>query len=119
MSSANRFEPIALPGLIDLASSRASESDDLSLDERISAWMRRSQFDSAEALRVMRALRAAILEAAQMDTESEPIPLTGRSTDADLLSWATYLTGLIERTASVGKWDPNLVLESTIRHLAA
>ena len=81
--------------------------------------MRRSQFDFEEAQRVLGALRAAILEAAQMDTESEPVPLTGRSPKADLLSWATYMTGLIERVASVEKWDAGLVLESTIRYLAA
>ena len=118
MSSTRDVVNPGFQGLTDLASMGTSPSD-LSLDLRISAWMRRSQFEFDEAQRVMGALRAAILDAAQMDAGSEPVPLTGRSTEADLLSWATYLTGLIERAASVGRWDAGLVLESTIRHLAA
>jgi hypothetical protein len=77
--------------------------------------MQRRHCDFDEAEIIVRALRVAIVEMAQMDAESEPIPLTGRSPEADLLSWGTYLVGLIERAASIGQWDPEVVLESAIR----
>jgi hypothetical protein len=118
MSSTGDREPTLFSSLTDPASPEASPVD-RGLDLRISAWMRRSQFDFDEAQQMMGALRTAILEAAQMDADSEPIPLTGRSAEADLLSWAAYLTSLIERAESIGRWDSELVLESAIRHLAA
>jgi hypothetical protein len=118
MSSTGDRHPTLFPGLTELAPPQDSPVD-VGLDLRISSWMQRSQFGFDEAQRMMSALRMAILEAAQMDAASEPVPLTGRSPEADLLSWAEYLTRLIERAASVGKWDSDLVLESTIRHLAA
>jgi hypothetical protein len=118
MSSTRHPVNRGLLALTDQAPPGSSQTN-LSLDLRISAWMRRSQFNFEEAQRVMCALRTAILEAAQMDPGSEPVPLTGRSTEADLLSWATYLTGLIDRAARIGRWDAGRVLESTIRHLAA
>jgi hypothetical protein len=118
MSSTKDFAPTMLRGLTALMPSVRREAD-LALELGLSAWMRQGAVDLAAAQTAMESLREAILTAADMDSGSEPIPFTGRSARADLLSWAVYLANLVHRAASSTRCDTGLIVERTIRHMAA
>jgi hypothetical protein len=91
----------------------------LALRFGLSAWIRQAGLELVEAIRIFAALRAAILEVGPLDAPTEPIPLSGRTADVAVLNWAVYLAGLLHRASSDGELDVDLVVEHTIRRLAA
>jgi hypothetical protein len=107
-----------LRGLAELAPSPDSQPD-LALELGLTAWMRMSAKDLGEAQAAMVALRTAIVEAAELDLRTEPFPLTGLSPKADLLNWAVYLASLVRRAAASKSCETSLIVERSLRHLAA
>ena len=75
--------------------------EDLTLELGLSVWMRRNAIADDDCLSAMLAIRAALVEASGMDAQSEPIPLHGRSPEADLAIFAGYLADLFIRASAV------------------
>ncbi len=73
---------------------------DLALELGLSAWMFRNQTDLYGVHSMLPALRAAVLEAAEIDPAHEPVPFVGRSLRDDVLSSVAYLGELLERAAA-------------------
>jgi len=71
----------------------------LSLEFGVSAWLRRSGADWAEAQSGVLALRRALLTVSVLDEASEPVPLIGRDQTLALRSLCLYLHGLLVRAA--------------------
>ena len=71
----------------------------LSLEFGVSAWLRRSGADWAEAHRSALALRRALLAVSVLDEATEPVPLIGRDQTLALRSLCLYLHGLLVRAA--------------------
>ncbi len=117
-SSADGFAPTVLRGLAELAPS-ASSLPDLALELGLTAWMRQGAMDLEETRTAMKVLRTAVVEAAEMDLRSEPVPLIGRSPKDDLMNWAIYLANLVQRAATSKKCHASLIVEQSIRRLAA
>ncbi len=118
VSSPADFAPNVLRGLPDLVPPQGPNSQ-LALRFALSAWIRQARLELPEAIRVFVALRAALLEVGPLDADTEPIPLIARSADVAVLTWAVYLGGLLHRATSAGELDLDLVVEHTIRRLAA
>jgi hypothetical protein len=72
----------------------------LSLEFGVSAWLRRTSTDWADALRSSLALRRALVSVSVLDEETEPVPLIGRDKTLALRSLCLYLHGLLVRAAS-------------------
>ena len=117
-STADGFAPTVLRGLAELAPS-ASSHPDLALELGLTAWMRQGAMDLEETRTAMKALRIAVVKAAEMDLRSEPIPLIGLSPKDDLVNWAIYLANLVQRAAASKRCHTSLIVEKSIRHLAA
>jgi hypothetical protein len=117
-SDSSGFAPALLRGLSTLGWADCSESD-LALEMGLSAWMRLGGVDLESARGQMLVIRDALLEAGEMDTSSEPIPLSGRSPRLDTLHLATYLGTLVERAANCADCEPSQIVERAIEQLAA
>jgi hypothetical protein len=118
-STSSNFAPALLRGLSVLGLADCSESV-LALEFGLSAWMRLGGVVDFETARgQMLKVRDALLEAGEMDTRSEPIPLSGRSPRLDTLHLATYLGTLVERAASCADCEPQQIVERAIEQLAA
>lgn len=72
----------------------------LSLEFGVSAWLRRSGADLAEAERNALGLRRALLSTSALDEATEPVPLIARDKTLALRSLCVYLHGLLSRAAS-------------------
>ncbi|MGB7050367.1 MAG: hypothetical protein WBG41_02225 [Acidimicrobiales bacterium] len=118
MSSPADFAPNVLRGLPDLVPAHGPNSQ-LALRFALSAWIRQAGLELPEALRVLAVLRTAVLEVGPLDASTEPIPLIARSAEVAVVNWAVYLGGLLHRASVVDELDVDLVLEHTIRRLAA
>jgi hypothetical protein len=113
--TAAEFAEAILHGVSEVAESQP----DLALELGLTAWMRQGGRDIAEAQSAMVALRSAILEVAEMDHRSEPSPLTGVSARTDLLNWAVYLADLVRRAARASRCETRLIVERSVRRVAA
>jgi hypothetical protein len=107
-----------LRGLPDLVPAHGPNSQ-LALRFALSAWIRQAGLELPEALRVLAVLRAAVLEVGPLDANTEPIPLIARSADVAVVNWSVYLGGLLHRASVADELDIDLVLEHTVRRLAA
>jgi hypothetical protein len=85
-------------GLADLGPFPAP-GDDLSLELGLSAWLYRSGSSLDQAIDEMFEVRALVLEVAEMDAATEPVPFVGRSSELDLVTMAVYLDSLLARAA--------------------
>jgi len=117
-STADGFGPTVLRGLAELAPA-ASSRPDLALELGLTAWMRQGEMDLEGTRSAMKALRTAVVEAAEMDLRSEPVPLSGLSPKDDLMNWAIYLANLVQRAAARKRCHTSLIVEQSIRRLAA
>jgi hypothetical protein len=80
--------------------------------------MFRSQTDIFGVLDLLGALRRAVLDAAGMDAAHEPVPLVGRSPRNDVLRSVAYLSGLLQRAASVARCTAEELAERALDRLA-
>jgi hypothetical protein len=113
--AATRFATIALSGLATFGP-RPAGRPDLALELGLSAWMRLAGVGTAEATGALWALRAAVLTAAGLDRDQEPVPLTGHGPRQDTLTLASYLADLLTRAARPGGADHRaLVARATDR----
>jgi hypothetical protein len=115
-STRNGFAPTMLRGLVGLGPAGQLRAD-LALELGLSLWMRLSDTDLAQARFDAMAARAALVDAAGLDPEIEPIPLVGRSPEADIVNLATYLGQLIQRAAAARRCDPSVVVARAIDRL--
>lgn len=110
------FGPALLGGLAELGAVDPW-SGDLSLELGVSVWLRRSGTTLLEAADRLFEARAAILEACELDPETEPVPLVGRSPRVDVVNLAAYVGDLLRRAAAAGGWSVHAVAERAITHL--
>ena len=68
----------------------------------ISAWMSTAGTDLGESLDGMLALRSAVIEAAELDRVSEPVPLLPADDRVAIVNLARYLEDLLCRAATAG-----------------
>jgi hypothetical protein len=111
------FAPAVLRGLAELGPFDPSQAD-LALELGLSAWMRFYDTDFNEARSTMLHIRSVLLEAARMDSRTEPIPFCGRSPRLDMLNLASYLGNLVDRAASSARCDAGVIVERTIERLS-
>jgi hypothetical protein len=107
------FAPAVLRGLSALGLPECSQPD-LALELGLSAWMRFSGTDLESAQSDMLAMRTAVLEAAEMDVATEPVPFTGQTPRAAILNLAAYLGNLIARAAALTQCEPTEIVEQAI-----
>ena len=74
---------------------------DLALELGLSAHLQACAIEVDDASAQLWAVRQAILEAADMDASTEPIPFGGRDERLGLLNMAVYLGNLVERAAAL------------------
>ena len=67
----------------------------------------------------MLAIRAALLEVAGMDAQTEPVPLYGHSPDVDVANFAAYLADLFVRASETVECEVPLVIGRVSEHLAS
>jgi hypothetical protein len=99
-STGHKLRVLAWKDEVEVAASRTS-GDDLTLELGLSVWMHRHAIADDDCLSAMLAIRAALVEASGMDAQTEPIPLYGRSPEADLAIFAGYLADLFIRASAV------------------
>jgi hypothetical protein len=98
------FGTCMIVGLADLGPFPAPGAD-LSLELGLSAWLFRSGADLEGALAAMYEVRTVLLEVAEMDVTTEPLPFVGRNLERDLVSLASYLDHLLTRAACAAGCD--------------
>jgi len=91
----------------------------LSLEFGVSAWMRRSATDLAEAERVALLLRRALLAVSDLDQASEPVPLIARDKTLAVRSLCIYLHGMLGRAASSSGLTTPEIAQAALVALAA
>ena len=107
------FAPAVLRSLTGLVPSGTVHTD-LALELGLSAWLRLSGTGLEDAHFLMLEIRRAVLEAADMDATTEPVPLCGRSQRLDVLNLAVYLGNLIDRAGSWAGCGPEVIVERAI-----
>jgi hypothetical protein len=112
------FAPAVIRGLAALGPIEVRRPD-LSLDLGLSIWMRRSRTHLDDVQGAMMAIRRAILQAAEMDIRTEPIPLFGHGPKVDVKNFASYLGELLIRAAAQAGCDVATMVERSIVRLAA
>jgi hypothetical protein len=85
----------------------------------VSAWMLGAETDVAGVGRLLPVLRVAVLEAAEMDADHEPVPFVGRSQRDDVLRSISYLADLLARAAAAVRCSPREIAERAIERLPA
>ena len=91
----------------------------LSLEFGVSAWLRRSGADWAEAQRSALALRRALVAVSVLDEATEPVPLIGRDQTLALRSLCLYLHGLLVRAAGSMDIPRGEIAEAALEALEA
>ncbi|MGP0031182.1 MAG: hypothetical protein ACLPVF_11825 [Acidimicrobiales bacterium] len=115
--SEDAFASTVLRGLLDLGPTDPREKD-LALELGLSLWLRRCDTSVGDARVVLLDLRDAVIDASGLDPEFEPIPLVGRSLEADLVNLTDYLGRLVPRAANAAQCAPRAMVERTIELLA-
>jgi len=93
------FASLLALGLADLEPGDLARST-LSLEFGVSAWLRRSGTDLADAERSALALRRALVAVSALDEATEPVPLIARDKALAIRTLCLYLHGLLVRAAS-------------------
>jgi hypothetical protein len=91
---------------------------DFTLELGLSLWLHRCDASLDEGLEALLVIRDALLDAAGMDRETEPIPLLGRPPKDDIVSLAGYVSHLIPRAALAAKGDLRALVEAAIGKMA-
>jgi hypothetical protein len=92
------FGAALIMGLADLGPFPAP-GDDLSLELGLSVWLCVSDAEIEEAIEAVYEVRSMVLEEAEMDVDTEPVPFVGRSSDRDLITLGSYMDNLLERAS--------------------
>ncbi len=109
------FAPAVLASLPALVPAGMTQPD-LALELGLSAHLQASDIEPDDALSQLWAIRRAILEVADMDSSTEPVPFGGRDERLALLNMAVYLGNLVERAAALGHCDAQSVVERAGAH---
>jgi hypothetical protein len=104
------FSETALRGLVSLGPIDGSP-DDLALELGLSVWMHQCDVDIDGASDALWNVRGILLEVANFDPRSEPIPFSGRSPKLDLVNLAAYLGRLVFRVSAATQCAPSVVAE--------
>ena len=104
------FGPAVLCGLAELGPVDPS-SGDLSLELGVSAWMRSHATTLEQARDLLLDLRLRILEAADLDEATEPVPFVGRSPRLDVIMLISYVAGLLRRAATASQCSAGVLAE--------
>jgi hypothetical protein len=97
----------------------ASSRQDFTLELGLSVWMRRNAISDDDCRSAMLAIRGALLEVAGLDAQTEPIPLHGRSAEADVANFAAYLAELFVRAATAVECELPSVIGRVSEYLAS
>jgi hypothetical protein len=108
----------ALLGTLDQLVPAGSLESDLALEMGLSAWMRMTGTALDDAPAQLLRIRRAVLEAAHVESATEPIPFVGRSTRLDVLHLATYLADLVDRAVSAAQCDRSALIQGALACLA-
>jgi len=89
----------------------------LTLIFALSAWLRSSRIGTLDACSSMLGLRGALLEASELDSPSEPVPLLAGDARNALISLSIYVHGLICRSANYSRRSPAALVEEALQLL--
>jgi hypothetical protein len=104
--------PLMARGLAILEAEDLTEGN-LTLELGLSLWMRRTDSSLKDMKAALLRMRSALLEAAVMDREHEPIPLLAGDDRTAVLGLAVYLKGLVTRAAiTIGATRREIVEEA-------
>jgi hypothetical protein len=92
---------------------------ELCLELGLSVWMKRYHIPYDDCWAATMAIRAWLLEVAEMDAESEPIPLHGHSPEIDVANFAAYLADLFLRASEAVECEVPQVIGQVSEHLAS
>jgi hypothetical protein len=95
------------------------QKKELSLELGLSVWMKRNGIAYDDCRAAMMAIRAALLEVAGMDAETEPVPLYGHSPEVDVANFAAYLADLFIRASEAVECEVPHVIGRVGEHLAS
>jgi hypothetical protein len=104
------FPGTALRGLVSLGPIDVG-GDDLGLELGLSLWMHQCGLGIEDASDALWDLRGILIEVANFDPRSEPIPFSGRSPKWDLVNLAAYLGGLLLRASAALQCNSSVVAE--------
>jgi hypothetical protein len=107
------FAPAVLRGLVALGPIDLREAD-MTLELGLSLWLHRSSTSVDEAVDALAVVKDALVEAAGMDPEFEPIPLVGRAPRDDLMNLAGYVSQLIPRAVRAANCTAEVLIDGTI-----
>jgi hypothetical protein len=94
-------------------------TDDYTLDLGLSVWMRRNAIAADDCRSAMLVIRASLLAVAEMDAETEPIPLCGLSPEIDVANFVVYLADLFMRASTATQCEMSFVIERVSERLAS
>jgi hypothetical protein len=92
------FAPVAARGIAVLAPEDLTRGN-LTLELGLSLWMHRSGTDLGGVRADLLGVRAALLQASELDPTTEPVPLLAGEPRTAVLSLAIYLDGLVSRAS--------------------
>jgi hypothetical protein len=107
------------PRLATVVSDGRPEPRELSLELGLSIWMKRNDIAYDDCRAAMLAIRASLLEVAEMDAQTEPIPLHGHSPEVDVANFASYLADLFIRASVVVECELPHIVGQVSEHLAS
>jgi hypothetical protein len=85
----------------------------------ISAWMSRAGTDHSDSIDAMLLLRRALLTVAEIDLQSEPVPLLPADDKVAIVNLARYLEDLICRASRSDDCTPREICDRALDSLAA
>jgi hypothetical protein len=111
------FASLALRGLVRLEPGAAGR-EDLLLELGLSFWIASSGSSLDDAGSALMVVREALVSAAGLEIDTEPIPLRGIDPRLDILNLAAYLRGLIGRAVAHARFNPTAIVERALERLA-
>jgi hypothetical protein len=114
--SSTGFGSALLSGLAELGPVEPF-SGDLSLELGISVWLRTSGTSLLAARSSLLEIRRVILEVCELDPDTEPVPLVGRSPRSDVVNLVGYISELLRRASAATGRGVGTVVEAVVAQL--
>jgi hypothetical protein len=110
------FAPTVLRGMAEFGPFDATTGD-LSLELGVSLWLRMSGSSLEDARHTLLEVRRLVMRSYDLDGDTEPVPLIGRSPVSDVLTLAAYVGDLLRRVAAFAGCEPQTVADRVIADL--
>jgi hypothetical protein len=104
------FPTLVLRGLVDIG----HYEEELCLELGLSYWINHGEMRLDEAVQALLAMRIALIRAAGLVLDTEPVPFVGVSHRVDVVNLAAYLRGLIVRAAGHASCSADVIVDQAL-----